>query len=107
VRAVRLRSYLANEPVDLLKIDIEGAETLVLEDCADLLPNVERLFVEYHSFEGRPQTLHQLLAVLSNAGFRVYVAAVDGSTQSFVRQARYLGMDMQLNVFATRPRSAG
>jgi hypothetical protein len=106
VQAVRLRPHLAGKPVDLLKIDIEGAETLVLKDCADLLSNVERLFVEYHSFGDRPQTLHEVLAILSDAGFRVYVSSA-GSAQPFVRRESYLGMDMQLNIFAMKPSHAG
>src|SRR5581483_9772890 len=36
VETVRLRDFL-DRPVDLLKIDIEGAETEVLRDCADRL----------------------------------------------------------------------
>ena len=102
VKAVRLRSYLVGDTVDLLKIDIEGAETDVLKDCADLLDNVDRLFVEYHSFEGRPQTLHELLAVLSRAGFRVHAEPIGISAQPFVTRQTYLGMDMQMNIFADR-----
>jgi hypothetical protein len=105
VKAVRLRSYLAGETVDLLKIDIEGAETVVLKDCADLLSNVERLFVEYHSFEDRPQTLQELLAVLSGAGFRVHAETIGVTSQPFVKRQTYLGMDMQMNIFADRAAS--
>jgi FkbM family methyltransferase len=106
VKAVRLRSYLAGETVDLLKIDIEGAETVVLKDCADLLSNVERLFVEYHSFEDRPQTLQDLLSVLSGAGFRVHAETIGVTSQPFVKRQTYLGMDMQMNIFADRAASS-
>ena len=47
VKALRLRDYL-NRNVDFLKIDIEGAECEVLEDCQDDLKNVQNIFVEYH-----------------------------------------------------------
>ena len=60
VTATSLRPYLS-ERVDFLKIDIEGAEYEVLQSCQDLLHNVERLFVEYHSFVGREQNLAQLI----------------------------------------------
>ena len=46
IHTVRLRNYLTRK-VDFLKIDIEGSEYEVLVDCADLLKNVEFLFVEY------------------------------------------------------------
>lgn len=106
VEAVRLRDLLV-EPIDLLKVDIEGAEVDVLLDCADRLGQVERLFVEYHSFAGRPQRLDELLTALRRAGLRTHLApelvaprpllgvAVDG-----------LGMDQRLNLFAQRASAA-
>ncbi|SOD81195.1 FkbM family methyltransferase [Spirosoma fluviale] len=97
-----LRKYL-NRKVDFLKIDIEGAETTVLEDCANLLHNVERLFVEYHSFVDKPQELHQLLLFLANAGFRYNVQHIGVfSSHPFCQIHQYLGMDNQLNIFAVR-----
>ena len=72
IQTVRLRDYLC-EPIDFLKIDIEGAETEVIIDCADSLEYVNRLFVEYHSFIAQPQTLDQILTVLRHAGFRVQI----------------------------------
>src|SRR6185503_7880451 len=57
VQAVRLPPYL-DRHVDLLKLDIEGAETEVLGDCRQALDKVERLYLEYHSTVGQPQTLH-------------------------------------------------
>lgn len=102
VPAVRLQPYL-NEPVALLKIDIEGAETTVLRDCAAHLNNVEHLFVEYHSFAGVRQTLDELLQILAQAGFRYEVHAVGGpSPHPFVGATVRSGLDMQLNIFAHR-----
>jgi FkbM family methyltransferase len=102
VSAVPLRDYLSHEKIDLLKIDIEGAETVVLKSCADCLSNVQRIFVEYHSFEDKPQELHELLTILHNAGFRIHAQPVGFSEQPFVKRQTYLGMDMQFNVFASR-----
>ncbi len=102
VQTARLRGYLGGQ-VDLLKLDVEGAETEVLEDCADLLGNVENLFVEYHSLAERPQTLHLLLAVLAQAGFRLHLHPVGVSPKPFLSRNVQLGMDMQLNIFAFRP----
>ena len=102
VPACRLRPYL-NEEVDLLKLDIEGAETAVLQDCADLLSNVRHLFVEYHSFVDAPQTLRTICELLNDAGFRVHIQSPMSSRQPFVHRDVYLGMDLQLNIFAFRP----
>src|SRR5439155_19809328 len=48
VPAVRLKSWL-HEKIDFLKLDIEGAEYEVFEDCREELRDVQNLFVEYHS----------------------------------------------------------
>ncbi len=101
VPAVRLRPYLT-ERVDFLKLDIEGAEIEVLLDCADLLPNVRHLFVEYHSFAGEEQRLDVMLGLLKTSGFRVYVQTAICPPQPFIATPDYLGMDLQLNVFARR-----
>jgi FkbM family methyltransferase len=102
VRTVRLRDYLDDRKVDLLKLDIEGAETEVLLDCADRLGNVERLFVEYHSFAREPQTLHTLTSVLAGAGFRLHIHPHITSPRPFLSRASYEEMDLLLNVFAFR-----
>ena len=97
-----LRSYLGR-PVDFLKIDIEGAETVVIEDCADLLINVKNLFVEYHSFDGKEQKLDILLSILKKSGFRYYIYNFGNlSHHPFEEKKTYLGMDMQLNIYACR-----
>src|SRR6185369_8746645 len=71
VQAVRLRDLLI-EPVELLKLDIEGAEIDVLLDCADRLSFVKWLFVEYHSFLNKPQRLGKVFDAIEQVGFRVY-----------------------------------
>lgn len=102
VMTTSLRGYL-EKPVDFLKIDIEGTETVVMEDCADLLINVKNLFVEYHSFGDKEQRLDILLGILKRAGFRYYIYNFGAlSHHPFEEKKTYLGMDMQLNIFACR-----
>ncbi|MCS6796374.1 MAG: FkbM family methyltransferase [Raineya sp.] len=102
VSTCRLRNFL-NRKVDLLKIDIEGAEITVMEDCIDLLHNVERLFVEYHSFVGKEQKLYKLLEILEKAGFRYQIQHVGVfSPHPFINISEYANMDLQLNIFAYR-----
>lgn len=102
VKTVRLKDYL-DRRIHFLKIDIEGAETEVLSDCADQLANVDALFVEYHSFDSQPQTLHQLAEILARAGFRLHIQAPMPAPQPFIKCNPEMGMDMQLNIFAFRP----
>jgi len=106
VSAVSLRPYLTKE-IDFLKLDIEGAETKVLESCQNLLKNVKNIFIEYHSFEQQPQTLAQILEILKSNGFRYYVEN-NGVTSDKPFQAirTASGMDMQINIFGYRHSSS-
>jgi FkbM family methyltransferase len=99
--AVRLRDYLRN-PVDMLKLDIEGAEVEVLQDCGDRLEGVQNLFVEYHSFVNQPQRLDELLTVLRRAGLRVQIHTQFSSPRPLRDRPVQLGMDLRLNVFGYR-----
>ncbi|HVF81639.1 MAG TPA: FkbM family methyltransferase [Flavisolibacter sp.] len=102
VQTVRLADYL-QEPVEFLKLDIEGAEYTVLKDCEPLLKNVQKVFVEYHSFFNKEQKLEEILAMLKRAGFRYHLK------QSFSQQRPFVdkiisceNMDMAITVFAYR-----
>jgi FkbM family methyltransferase len=102
VETVRLLHYL-NEPIDLLKLDIEGAECDVIEDIAPALSKVKKIFVEYHSFVNEPQRLNQLIDVLTASGYRIQIQHVSLSSSPFIKIHSNLGMDLQLNIFAFRP----
>jgi len=101
VKTVRLKDYL-KKPIDFLKIDIEGAEVVVLEDIKEELHWVEKLFVEYHSEKNRPQELHLLLDILTQSGFRYYVKDAFPVMHPFIESERHSGFDLQLNIFAFR-----
>lgn len=102
VQAVRLKDYLSRT-VDMLKLDIEGAEYVVLKDCKDNLKLVENIFVEYHSFIGQEQYLPEILTILKEAGFRLHITAPGlTSPHPFIELHDYAGMDNQLNIFGFR-----
>lgn len=101
VPSVRLRDYL-DQPVSMLKLDIEGAELEVLQDCADKLGQVSYLFVEYHSFHGKQQRLDEVLAILRKAGFRIHLENDQVLASPFIDRTDILGMDLLVNVFAYR-----
>ncbi len=83
VRTIRLRDLLS-EPIDLLKLDVEGAEPEILADCADRLGEVDHLFVEVHGFLGKPQPLADVLAILKAAGYRVELRPERPATRPFL-----------------------
>src|SRR5712691_7909171 len=68
VPAVRLRDWL-EEPIDLLKLDIEGAELPVLDDCRDLLHNVRAMTIDLHEFNPAIRQTGAMFDLLARAGF--------------------------------------
>lgn len=99
IDVVSLRPYLQKQ-VDFLKLDIEGAETVVLKDIAEELDVVQRIFVEYHSFVGQPQSLNEIIAILTKANFRIHVSSPGLSSRApFMGLNVYNNMDMQLNIY--------
>ena len=103
VASVRLKDYLEKEEkVEMLKMDIEGAEVDVLLDCQDCISKVKNLFVEYHSWEDQQQRLDEILSLLSRNGFRYFIKPVSDRKHPFVNKGKELDMDLQLNIFAYR-----
>ncbi len=76
VPAVRLRDILERERIDLLKLDIEGAEADVLDDCAPQLHRVTALHVEVHEFDPVHRRSPRLFALLERLGFSCAVTHV-------------------------------
>jgi FkbM family methyltransferase len=102
IKSVRLRDFLETQnPIDMLKIDIEGSEYAVIQDCKDLLFNINHIFIEYHSFYDEKQHLDDLLNILKKQGFRYHLK------ESFSRKRPFIDsilvnekFDMAINVFA-------
>lgn len=71
VRATRLSEHVT-EPVDFLKLDIEGAEGVVLDELerAGKLPLIEQMAIEYHHhLAAGEEGLAGLLGTLERSGF--------------------------------------
>jgi FkbM family methyltransferase len=70
VPSVRLRDVIASEnQIDLLKLDIEGAEHRVLADCEPELHRVRAIAAELHDFDPANRRIPATLELLSRAGF--------------------------------------
>jgi FkbM family methyltransferase len=105
VKSIRLKDYLEKEEVvDMLKMDIEGAEVEVLKDCKDSLTSVKNIFVEFHSYRDKPQRLSEVIEVLESAGFRYFVMQPENRISPLINPFNKSnpGMDLQLNIFAYR-----
>jgi FkbM family methyltransferase len=89
--------------VDFLKIDIEGSEGDSIDACTKL-SLVDQMFIEYHSFADSKQNLARMLDKLSAEGFRYYIHHQFCSPRPLTEEMLQLGMDLQLNIFAKRPK---
>ena len=102
VKTTRLRDFILKfNRIDLLKIDIEGAEVEVLDDCKDVLENIKYISCEYHSFKNRPQELGKILKILENADFRYNIKMINNVNGFAQNSITNNGMDLQLNIYAT------
>lgn len=105
VECVRLKDLLESEDrVDLLKIDIEGAEYEVILDCQYSLKNVNNIFIEFHSFTNSPQKLSEILSILEKNNFRYFIKPVNDREIPFINRKNKSNpdMDLQLNIFGYR-----
>jgi FkbM family methyltransferase len=84
VPCVRLRTYLT-QPIDFVKINIEGAEWETLADCEDALRWVREIVIEYHHLPNLPRTLHRILDILHRQGFEYLINDFDLETNSGVQ----------------------
>jgi len=96
VPAVRLAD-LITQSVDLLKLDIEGAEfDVVLDLCrTGAIQNVRRLICEIHQRSGNCTRLGEMLSALSELRFKVCIGQA--------RCAAYLDGELQPSPFSQIP----
>ena len=103
VKSIRLKDFLDRESnVDMLKIDIEGAEYEVLLDCSNSLSNVNNIFIEYHSWNNSDQNLSEIIKILEQNNFRYDIQDIEKRKQPFINRKENSNMDLQLNVFGYR-----
>lgn len=98
VECVKLSPYI-NENIDLLKIDIEGAEIDVLYEIESKLKFVHNIFIEYHSPAGEEQRFDELVKILKENNFRYYIKEAFAPRKPFGKIELLDSMDLQLNVY--------
>lgn len=103
VPTIRFKDLIEEYPsIDLIKIDIEGAEMDVIEDCYPSLGRSKYVFIEYHSFPQREQRLERILALLASQGFRYKILPARREEKPFMQEIKNQEMDVQLNVFFSK-----
>ncbi len=105
VSSIRLKDLLDSESrIDMLKMDIEGAENDVILDCGNSLKIVKNIFIEYHSFTNSQQKLSELLNVLEQNNFRYFIRNDSSRNMPLINKTNKNNpaMDLQLNIFGYR-----
>ena len=102
VEAVKLSDYIRRD-VELLKLDIEGAELEVLKEVEPKLGLVKRMFIEYHAPAEGAQELDTLLSILKRNNFRYYIdSSFRMRSSPFVDKEIFLSFSFFLNIYAER-----
>lgn len=102
MQATRLKDLL-NQPVNFLKLYIEGAEYAVAKDIKDALHHVSNLFIEYHGSFSQGNELIEILQIVSDAGFHYYIKeATSVYDHPFKAMKTNNQFDVQLNIFCSR-----
>ncbi len=103
ITAVKLSDYI-NEPIDFLKMNIEGAELDVLLEIQEKLHYINEMVIEYHSFDNSDQKLHKILDLLNQNDFMYLINDFDGETNPSVRTPFNLKKDTRyfLLIYAKR-----
>jgi FkbM family methyltransferase len=87
LRLETIMNRLGHRKIDLLKMDIEGAEYGVLKDIISSRLEIDQLLVEFHH---RFETLTddhtvEAVALLNSAGFKIFNISANGEEFSFIR----------------------
>ena len=69
IPSIRLKNILKDKEIDLLKLDIEGAEFEVIKDCGEVLTNVKNIIIEVHKFREHNGSLADILNILEKNSF--------------------------------------
>ncbi len=69
VPSLRMRDVLERDRIDMLKLDIEGAECAVLEDCEPVLDRVNAIVMDLHEFDPHDRQSPRVFECLTRAGF--------------------------------------
>lgn len=88
--------------IDFVKIDIEGAEKILVPHCIDNLTKSKNIFLEYHTNVHEAQNLGSILDSFSKRGYRYYIKNENRRHAPFANKMEKQAFDLQLNIFLYR-----
>lgn len=102
VDAADVRALFDAGPYDVIKMDIEGAESTVLPALGERLRRVRFLFVEYHAPAAGAPSLAALIAPMEAAGLTVQVHTVRAPAHPFRDEPPASGLEQILHLYGVR-----
>lgn len=100
IPSLDLKDFIASfEHIDFLKIDIEGAEKLVVPHCKDVFNKISNVFLEYHTNYNEQQNLAEILTQFQAMGFKYFIKNENKRKSPFVNKNIDKNFDLQLNIF--------
>ncbi len=100
IPSLDLKKYLESfDVIDFLKIDIEGAEKIVVPHCADAFKNISNVFLEYHTSYSEQQNLGEILSQFQAMGFKYFIKNENKRKSPFINKNIEKNFDLQLNIF--------
>lgn len=93
-RVSTIMRQLGHQRIDVLKMDIEGAEYEVLQDILNDGVEVRQILVEFHHrfAEGGIRRTRWAVNALNAADYRIFCASESGEEYSFIHAVRSEGM---------------
>ena len=87
-RLQSIAAELGHDAIDLLKMDIEGAEYDAVEDLLQTGPRIGQILIEFHHRLRREQLARtrETIAGLRQAGYLIFDVAPSGEEYSFVHE---------------------
>lgn len=100
IESVDFNSFLNDfSEIDFLKIDIEGAEKILVPHCIENLKKAKNIFIEYHTSFLEVQNLGEILDSFTQNGYRYYIKNENKRISPFYNKAETKQFDLQLNIF--------
>jgi len=72
VKSLKLSRYI-NEPIDILKLNVEGMECAVIKEIEAKLSHIKEIIIEYHNFGLLKSSLPKILSTLEKNNFNYLI----------------------------------
>lgn len=81
IPSIRLKNFLEQfDRIDMLKLDVEGAEYEILDDCLPVLNRVQNMIIEVHRLDDDKKNLASIFNVLESTGFQYTISDLHTAT---------------------------